>query len=43
MIWIKNLSKNITSNKASHVVITNELNKISKKVEAISTKNQQKN
>ena len=35
---LKNLNKNVTSNKAKHVLVENELNEQSKKVEAISTK-----
>ena len=35
---LKNLNKTITSNKTKHVRIKNELNELSKKIEAISTK-----
>ena len=35
---LKNLSKNITSNKTKHVLIENELNELSEKFKAISTK-----
>ena len=35
---LKNLNKNVTSNKAKHMCVENELNELSKKVKAISTK-----
>ena len=35
---LKNLNTKITSNKTKHVVVKNQLNEVSKKVEAISTK-----
>ena len=35
---LKNLDKKITSNKTKHVLLENELNKLSEKVIAISTK-----
>ena len=35
---LKNLHKNVTSNKTKHVLVENELNKLSKKVYTISTK-----
>ena len=35
---LKNLNKNVTSNKTKHVLVENELNELSKKVKGISTK-----
>ena len=35
---LKNLNEKITSNKTKHVLVANELNELSKKIEAISTK-----
>ena len=35
---LKNLNKNVISNKAKNVLVENELNELSKKVKAISTK-----
>ena len=35
---LKNLNIKVTSNKAKHVLVENELNELSNKVEAISTK-----
>ena len=35
---LKNLNKNVTSNKTKHVPVENELNELSRKVEGISTK-----
>ena len=35
---LKKLNKNVTSNKTKHVLVENELNKLIKKVKAISTK-----
>ena len=35
---LKNLKKNVTSNKTKHVPVENELNELSRKVEGISTK-----
>ena len=35
---LKNLNKNITSNKTNHVLVENELNELTEKVKAISTK-----
>ena len=35
---LKNLNKNVTSNKKKHVLVENELNEISEKVKAIPTK-----
>ena len=34
---LKNLNKNVTSNKTKHVLVENELNELSKKVKVIST------
>ena len=35
---LKNLDKNISSNKTKHILVENELNEISEKVKTISTK-----
>ena len=35
---LKNLNKNVTSNKTKHVFVKNELNELLEKVKAISTK-----
>ena len=40
---IKKLNKNVNSNKTKHVLVENELNKLSKNVEAVPTKGLTKN
>ena len=35
---LNNLNANVTSNKTKHVLVENELNELSKNIEAISTK-----
>ena len=35
---LKNMNKNVTSNKTKHAIVENELNELSEKVKAISTK-----
>ena len=37
------MNKNVTSNKTKHVLVENELNELSKKADAISTKGLTKN
>ena len=35
---LKNLNKNVNSNKEKHVILANELNQLSEKIKTISTK-----
>ena len=35
---LKNLNKNVNSNKEKHVILANELNQLSEKIKIISTK-----